>query len=333
MSRELFKSMVYKDNKVYTRQCSNNVNPKNYDREENKGLTRLYQEKGQEDFEKYFLTNLILEGNVEILSGCNNTLRRLNYLANLLWKDKEFIKLRNKEDEIFRKSLNTKIEEEKNDIQIEFKNIKEDIKNDIKAMNITPDYGSDIRFIDYNDMLYTLKDINSDNKIRNSYDMYLNANYELSPYLKWEYSKEFIGKKVDYDFMSNYVYVKDNILYRLNYTNEKYPDIYKVSGNYEGEKVIRIYNERILKTDKAFYEIVSYFDKELNKNVTTTMKIKLLTKYYNDVLTFTYKYVILKDYTLIPINDVMINRANDYQYNEFISSFNSIKEVPKVFEE
>ena len=208
-----------------------------------------------------------------------------------------------------------------------------DIKNDIKAMNITPDYGSDINFIDYNDMLYTLKDINSDNKIRNSYDMYLNANYELSPYLKWEYSKEFLGKKIDYDFMSNYVYVKDNILYRLNYTNEKYPDIYKVSGNYEGEKVIRIYNERILKTDKGFYEIVSYFDKELNKNVTTTMKIKLLTKYYDDVLTFTYKYVILKDYTLIPINDVMINRANDYQYNEFISSFNSIKEVPKVFEE
>lgn len=208
-----------------------------------------------------------------------------------------------------------------------------DIKNDIKAMNITPDYGSDIRFIDYNDMLHTLKDINSDNKIRNSYDMYLNANYELSPYLKWEYSKEFIGKKVDYDFMSNYVYVKDNILYRLNYTNEKYPDIYKVSGNYEGEKVIRIYNERILKTDKGFYEIVSYFDKELNKNVTTTMKIKLLTKYYDDVLTFTYKYVILKDYTLIPINDVMINRVRDYNYSELISGFNSQEEIPKVFEE
>ena len=208
-----------------------------------------------------------------------------------------------------------------------------DIKNDIKAMNITPDYGSDIRFIDYNDMLYTLKDINSDNKIINSYDMYLNANYELSPYLKWEYSKEFIGKKVDYDFISNQVYVKDNILYRLNYTNNKYPTITKIDGNYEGEKVIRIYNERILKTDKAFYEIVSYFDNNLNKTITTTIKINLLTKYYNDVLTFTYKYVILKDYTLIPINDVMINRANDYQYNEFISSFNSIKEVPKVFEE
>lgn len=208
-----------------------------------------------------------------------------------------------------------------------------DVPNNIKVMNIRPGYGADIKFIDYNDTLYTLADSNTDNKVRDSFDMYLNANYNLSNYLKWEYSKEFLGKKVDYDFMSNYVYVKDNILYRLNYTNEKYPDIYKVSGNYEGEKVIRIYNERILKTDKGFYEIVSYFDKELNKNVTTTMKIKLLTKYYDDVLTFTYKYVILKDYTLIPINDVMLNRVRDYQYNEFISGFNSQEEIPKVFEE
>ena len=208
-----------------------------------------------------------------------------------------------------------------------------DIPNNIKVMNIRPGYGADIKFIDYNDTLYTLTDSNTDNKVRDSFDMYLNANYNLSNYLKWEYSKEFLGKKLDYDFMSNYVYVKDNILYRLNYTNEKYPDIYKVSGNYEGEKVIRIYNERILKTDKGFYEIVSYFDKELNKNVTTTMKIKLLTKYYDDVLTFTYKYVILKDYTLIPINDVMLNRVRDYNYSELISGFNSQEEIPKVFEE
>ena len=163
--------------------------------------------------------------------------------------------------------------------------------------------------------------------------MYLNANYRLSDYLKWNYSTEFLGKKVDYDFMSEYAYVKDNILYVKNYGNEKYPTLEKVSGNYEGEKVIRIYNERILKTDKGFYELMSYFDTNSNKKITTTVKINMLTNYYDEVLTFTYKYVILKDYTLIPINDVMINRANDYQYNEFISSFNSIKEVPKVFEE
>ena len=54
--------------------------------------------------------------------------------------------------------------------------------------------------------------------------------------------------------------LKDNILYSKNYGNEKYPTTEKVSGNYEGEKVIRIYNERIVKTDKAFYELMSYFD-------------------------------------------------------------------------
>lgn len=63
------------------------------------------------------------------------------------------------------------------------------------------------------------------------------------------------------------------------------------------------------------------------------MKINLLSKYYDDVLTFTYEYVILKDYTLIPINDVMENRIREYQYNSFISGFNSMEEVPTIFEE
>ena len=71
MSRELFKSMVYKDGKVYTRQCSNNINPKNYSREENKGLTRLYQEKGQQDFEKFFITNLLFSSIVCPVSFSN----------------------------------------------------------------------------------------------------------------------------------------------------------------------------------------------------------------------------------------------------------------------
>ena len=202
-----------------------------------------------------------------------------------------------------------------------------DIDKSIRAMNITPSYGADIKFFDYNDTLYTLHDENTDNKVRDSYDMYLNANYKLSDYLKWEYSTNFLGKKIDYDFMSNYVYVKDNVLYRLLYSNEKYPSVEKVSGNYEGEKVIRIYNERILKTDKGFYEIMEYFDTNLNKTVTTTVKINLLTKFYDEVLTFTYKYVVLKDYTLIPINDVMENRVRDYPYNSFISGFNYMNEV------
>ena len=202
-----------------------------------------------------------------------------------------------------------------------------DIDKNIKVMNIRPSSGADIKFIDYNDTLYTLHDENLDNKVRDSYDMFLNADYKLSDYLKWEYSTEFLGKKTDYDFMSNYVYVKDNILYRLLYNNDRYPAVDKVSGNYEGEKVIRIYNERILKTDKGFYEIMSYFDTNLNKTVTTTVKINMLTKYYDEILTFTYKYVVLKDYTLIPINDVMESRVRDYPYDYFISGFNYMNEV------
>ena len=202
-----------------------------------------------------------------------------------------------------------------------------DIENNIKVMNITPNDGADIKFYDYNDTIYTLHDDNTDNKVRDSYDMYLNANYKLSDYLKWEYSTEFLGKKIDYDFMSNYFYVKDNILYFKNYGNEKYPTIEKVSGNYEGEQVSRIYNERILKTDKAFYELMSYFDTNLNKTVTTTVRINLLTKYYDEILTFTYKYVILKDYTIIPINDVMENRVRNYSYDYFLSGFNHMNEV------
>ena len=202
-----------------------------------------------------------------------------------------------------------------------------DIDKNIKVMNITPNDGADIKFYDYNDTIYTLHDDNIDNKVSDSYDMYLNANYKLSDYLKWEYSTEFLGKKVDYDFMSNYFYVKDNILYFKNYGNEKYPTIEKVSGNYEGEQVNRIYNERILKTDKGFYELMSYFDTNLNKTVTTTVKINMLTKYYNEVLTFTYKYVVLKDLTIIPINDIMENRVREYQYDYFLSGFNSMSEV------
>ena len=202
-----------------------------------------------------------------------------------------------------------------------------DIDKNIKVMNITPNSGADIKFYDYNDTIYTLHDDNIDNKLSDNYDMYLNANYNLSDYLKWEYSTEFLGKKIDYDFMSNYVYSKDNILYSKNYGNEKYPTLEKVSGNYEGEEVIRIYNERILKTDRAFYEIMSYFDDSLNKRIVTTVRINMLTKYYDEVLTFTYKYVILKDYTLIPINDVMENRVRDYSYDYYLSGFNYMNEV------
>ena len=202
-----------------------------------------------------------------------------------------------------------------------------DIDKNIKVMNIAPNSGADIKFYDYNDIIYTLHDDNTDNKVTDSYDMYLNANYNLSDYLKWEYSTEYLGKKIDYDFMSEYAYVKDNILYSKNYGNDKYPSIEKISGNYESEKVIRIYNERIVKTDKGFYELMSYFDNDLNKRIITTVKINMLTRYYDEILTFTYKYVVLKDYIFIPIDDVMENRVREYSDDYYLSGFNYMNEV------
>lgn len=207
-----------------------------------------------------------------------------------------------------------------------------DIPNNIKVMNIVPSLGADINFIDYTDTLYSIYDNNIDNDPVDDYSMFEKATYELKTLATNNYSEKYLDKKMAYDFTANNLYVKDNILYNIipeyyHFQNKKtIPTSYeKISGNYEGEKIIRIYNERILKTDKGFYEIVDYYDTSGKK--TTTMKIDLLTKYYNEVLTFTYEYVILKDYTLIPINDCL-TRPKKYQTNYYRGTLN---EKPSTF--
>ena len=92
--------------------------------------------------------------------------------------------------------------------------------------------------------------------------------------------------------------------------------------------LLHIYNDRIVKTDKCFYEVVNY--SEQNETIPTTMKINLLSKYYDEVLTFTYEYVILKDYTLIPINDIFVLRPKEYQTYYYVDRFD---EKPELFEE
>lgn len=207
-----------------------------------------------------------------------------------------------------------------------------DIPNNIKVMNIVPSLGADINFIDYTDTLYSIYDNNIDNDPVDDYSMFEKATYELKTLATNNYSEKYLDKKMAYDFTANNLYVKDNILYNIipeyyHFQNKvTVPTAYeKISGNYEGEKIIRIYNERILKTDKGFYEIVDYYDTSGKK--TATMKIDLLTKYYNEVLTFTYEYVILKDYTLIPINDCL-TRPKKYQTNYYRGTLN---EKPSTF--
>ena len=195
-----------------------------------------------------------------------------------------------------------------------------DIPEDLKIVNIGIPVGADICFITSDDAYYRIEDTNIDNKVEDSYNMFANAKYELQKFYD-SYSKETYGEKLDYDLIFNLHMVKDNIIYKLTIPFESFHDkkFYpftktKVDGNYEGEKILNIYNDRIIRTDKAFYEIVDYYKD--GERTTGTLKMKMLSKYYDDVLTFTYEYVILKDYTLIPIKDTFVNRDKKYvEYN------------------
>ena len=195
-----------------------------------------------------------------------------------------------------------------------------DIPDDIKIVNIGIPYGADIHFITSDDKYYSIEDTNLDNKVEAGYNMFANAKYELQKFYD-SYTEKTYEEKLDYDLIFNLHMVKDNIIYKLTIPFESFYDkkFYpftktKVEGNYEGEKILNVYNDRIIRTDKAFYEVVDYYKN--GEMITSTLKMNMLSKYYDDVLTFTYKYVVLKDYTLIPISDTFTNRNKKYvEYN------------------
>ena len=204
------------------------------------------------------------------------------------------------------------------------------IPSNIKIVNIGTPYGADIYFYSDDDHKYRVRDTNIDNDIKDEYSMFDKATYgEFGDYSfnKENYTVSRYKQKVDYDIICNMFYVKDNILYELVEEYYHYQEkrlvpfkIEKVEGNYEGEKILDIYNDRIIRTDKGFYEIVKYYDKDGNVK-TTTLKMELPSKYYDEVLTFTYEYVILNDYTLIPINDIVTKRKKEYKYNYYVDKF------------
>ena len=195
-----------------------------------------------------------------------------------------------------------------------------DIPDDIKIVNIGIPYGADIHFITSDDKYYSIEDTNLDNKVEAGYNMFANAKYELQKFYD-SYTEKTYEEKLDYDLIFNLHMVKDNIIYKLTIPFESFYDkkFYpftktKVEGNYEGEKILNVYNDRIIRTDKAFYEVVDYYKN--GERTTSTLKMNMLSKYYDDVLTFTYKYVVLKDYTIIPISDTFTNRNKKYvEYN------------------
>ena len=206
-----------------------------------------------------------------------------------------------------------------------------EIPSNIVVTNIGIPHGADIYFYDSTGREYTIYDDNVDNNIEDSFDMFERATYKFKEVDNVLYSVAHNLTR-DYDLRCNQFYAKDNILYEIqeeyyHFTEKRtvHATTYKVNGNYEGEKILRIYNDRILKTDKGFYEIARYSGDD--GPITTTFKIDLLSKYYDEVLTFTYEYVVLKDYTLIPIDDVMINRNKKYQTSFYVDRFEEKKNV------
>lgn len=206
-----------------------------------------------------------------------------------------------------------------------------EIPSNIVVTNIGIPHGADIYFYDSTGREYTIYDDNVDNNIEDSFDMFERATYKFKEVDNALYSVAHNLTR-DYDLRCNQFYVKDNILYEIqeeyyHFTEKRtvHATTHKVNGNYEGEKILRIYNDRILKTDKGFYEIARYSGDD--GPITTTFKIDLLSKYYDEVLTFTYEYVVLKDYTLIPIDDVMINRNKKYQTSFYVDRFEEKKNV------
>lgn len=200
------------------------------------------------------------------------------------------------------------------------------IPEEVKVLSMDIPYGADISFYSDNNKKYTFRDSNYDRNVENTYAYYDNAIYSSSDYVVKDYS-DYFKVPISYDLMGNLFYAKNNVLYKKNYGYYDFikkinidDSISKIDGNYEGEKILKIYNQRIVKTDKAFYEVVEYYKDGVLS--TTTLKMDLLSKYYDEVLTLTYEYVILRDYTIIPINDTLVNNhGKEYNANFYLKKY------------
>lgn len=91
------------------------------------------------------------------------------------------------------------------------------------------------------------------------------------------------------------------------------------------EYPVRIFNSNILMTNCSFYEIIyisAHKNNNDNKDDNVTYyndlglrKIDTLTCFYKDVRNITNDYVISRDYTLLPLNEVIIYNDNSYKYD------------------
>ena len=121
--------------------------------------------------------------------------------------------------------------------------------------------------------------------------------YDESDYKKYDGSFE---ESISYDFNDFKYILEDDKAYIV--INDETFDL-----NVKGYP-IGIYNTNILKTNCEYYEVIC-----TNEGY-SLRKIDILSNFYEDVRFITNDYVITKDYTMLPIKELL---GKDYDPNKF----------------
>ena len=96
MSYEILKSVTVKNNKVFTRQSSNNVYPKIFRKSENKYLTKIFKEEGFIELINFLVTET-LYGNIKI-NPENGLTRMIEGVIEKIEEGSEYQKLLDVQD-------------------------------------------------------------------------------------------------------------------------------------------------------------------------------------------------------------------------------------------
>lgn len=128
MSYEIVKSVTIKDGKVYTRQESNNVYPKDFCSSENPGLTKLLENNGTIAIYK-LLIELSLEGSVHFSLPGNKIVNQLNQISNAISNEKYYKKIKDEVFELENKSWRCEDNNEKERISEELCGKRQILKN------------------------------------------------------------------------------------------------------------------------------------------------------------------------------------------------------------
>ena len=129
MSYEIVKSIVIKQDKVYSRMESNNVYPKDFISVENTGLTKMYNEGGKQKL-LVALVESGLSGYLKFQKNGNKLVRQLQVMTNNLFEDEKYRNLKRKADSLEYKLWDFKEEtEEKKKLKDEYDKLRNQTHN------------------------------------------------------------------------------------------------------------------------------------------------------------------------------------------------------------